>query len=91
MQALLINKQNYYTFLDVVATFARLSKRATINITEDGLSLSNIGTAINTNLKLWSVIQSSDFFAQYSMKGVDDDNNEIWLNFHPGQFDVSIH
>lgn len=88
-----INKTKTTFCLDVVATFAKLSKRATINITEDGLSLSNIGTAINSNLKLWSVIRKDDFFAQYAMKGVDDDHNEIWLNFHPGQFGAfhSIH
>lgn len=68
-----------------MSTFARLSKRATFNITKNGIALSNIGTAINSNLKLWSVVEKDDFFAQYGMDGVDEQHDEIWLNFYPGE------
>lgn len=72
--------------IDIVATFAKLSKRATFNVKSTGLTLSNIGTTINSNLKIWSVIQKDDFFSKFAMEGVDQQHDEIWLNFYPGNF-----
>lgn len=62
-----------------------MSKRAIINLTTDGIILSNVGAAINTNPLLWAVIDKTEFFSQFAMEGVDERNNEIWLNAYPGQ------
>lgn len=74
-----------FVLSDIVATFARLSKRATFNIKKTGLSISNTGIGINANLTAWSEIGKDNFFAHFSMKGVDEDNyDEIWLTLYPG-------
>lgn len=71
-------------FLDIVASFARLSKRAVFNIKKSGLCISNIGIGINAMPIAWSEIGSENFFAYFNMKGVDERYDEIWLTLYPG-------
>lgn len=39
---------------------------------------------MGTNPIAWSNIPENDFFSNFQMKGVDEDNDEIWLAMHPG-------
>lgn len=77
-------------FFNIVTTFAKLSKRAIFNITTDGIVLSNIGATINTTPLLWAVIDKTDLFSTFAMEGVDQKNNEIWLNFYPEQIATAL-
>lgn len=54
------------------------------HIKKTGLCISNIGIGINANPTVWSDIGKDNFFAQFSMKGVDEQFDEIWLTLYPG-------
>ncbi|XP_031637014.1 checkpoint protein HUS1-like [Contarinia nasturtii] len=77
-------------FYSIVATFARLSKRAVFNIKKDSLCISNIGIGMNANPTAWSEIGHEHFFAQFNMKGVDEQFDEIWLTFYPEQLAIAL-
>lgn len=78
-----VNCSNVY-FLDIILTFARLSRRVTFIIKETGLYFSNVGTGITINPTAYSEIGKDDFFAHFNMKGIDEEFKEIWLSLYPG-------
>lgn len=76
-------------FSYIVSTFARLSKRAVFNIKKASLCISNIGIGL-PHLTAWSEIGKENFFAQFNMKGIDEQFNEIYLTFYPGNINQKI-
>lgn len=44
----------------------------------------NNTTAMSTNPFVWATIDQNALFTQFSMGGVDDEYNEIWLALSPG-------
>lgn len=40
---------------------------------------------MNTSPFLWATIDKDALFSQFSMNGVDDEHNEIWLALNPGE------
>lgn len=54
-------------------------------IQNNGFFISNIGTSICPNPTAWSEIGKHDFFSHFTMKGVDEQFDEIWLSLHPGK------
>lgn len=67
-----------------------MSKRIVFIIQKKGLLISNIGTNICTNPTAWSEIGKDEFFTHFTMKGVDEQFDEIWLSLHPGEL-LDIH
>lgn len=55
-------------------------------IKEEGLCISNIGIGISANATAWSEIGKDEFFANFTMKGINEQFEEIWLTLHPGVF-----
>lgn len=76
-------------FFYIISTFARLSKRAVLNVKKSGLCISNVG-GINSNPMAWSEIGHNSFFAQFTMKGVDEHHDEIWLTLYPGIIHANV-
>lgn len=52
---------------------------------KNSLHISNVGSSSQSNPLLWANIEKDDFFVQFSMDGVDEHFNEIWLTFSPGK------
>lgn len=71
--------------LDIIVTFSKLSKEAVFNIKENGINMINNSTAMSTSPFLWATIDQNAFFSQFSMNGVDDEYNAIWLALNPGK------
>lgn len=75
----------HWNFLDLIVTFARLTKDAAMNIKADGLTILNDGDAVHGVPRIWITIEHVDFFSQYAMEGVDEEHNEICLSLNPSE------
>lgn len=75
---------------DIVVTLAKVSKRAVCNIKRTGLYLSNAGATVNAVPLIWANIGTGDFFEQFSMEGVDEKFDEIWLTLSPEQLSNAL-
>lgn len=85
-----IGKLTVRFFADIIVTFAKISKRAVCNIKSSGMYFSNAGAAVNSVPLVWANIGTANFFEQFSMDGVDEKLNEIWLTFSPEQLSNAL-
>lgn len=51
---------------------------------------SNAGAAVNSVPLVWAIVGTANFFEQFSMGGVDEQFDEIWLTFSPEQLSNAL-
>lgn len=74
-------------FSDIIVTIARLSKLCVIRLTKDFIYFIIMEEKVTIgNAMVWSVLEQTHFFNVYSMTGVSEDQNEIYLEFETGMY-----
>jgi len=64
---------------NIVATIAKAGKRGVLRLTLDKIYFTLTGPVTGSAV-LWSEITQSNFFNEYNMEGVSEENNEIYLD-----------
>ena len=72
---------------DIILTIARLSKVCIIRITKDFIYLIIVEENVTVGKPMvWGVMEQTHFFNEYSMAGVSEEQNEIYLEFETGVY-----
>jgi Hus1-like protein. len=79
---------NLFLFIpDIILTIARLSKMCVIRITKDCMYLIIVEDNVTVGKPMvWGVLEQTHFFNEYSMAGVSEEQNEIYLEFETGVY-----
>jgi HUS1 checkpoint protein len=70
---------------DIMITIAKLSKLCVVRITKDFMYFIIVEENVTVGKPVvWSVLEQTHFFNEYSMAGMSEEQNEIYLEFETG-------
>lgn len=70
---------------DIIVTIAKLSKLSVVRITKDFMYFIIVEENVTVGKPMvWSVLEQTHFFNEYSMAGASEEQNEIYLEFETG-------
>lgn len=70
---------------DIIVMIAKLSKLCVVRITKDFMYFIIVEENVTVGKPMvWSILEQTHFFNEYSMAGVSDEQNEIYLEFETG-------
>ena len=73
-------------YLGVITTLAKLARSCVVRITKDLLYFIIVEeTAATSKPVVWCLLEQTHYFNEYSMAGVSEEQNEIFLEFEPGK------
>ena len=69
-----------------MTTLSKLSKVCVLHAKQDKILFISRETLTNTSPTVWFEINRQSFFSTYVVKGINETNNEILLQFSPGKY-----